>query len=81
VEDARCGVNFHKSFGGDFDRIDVSSPHGSEWVTIEMRVGYDVERVQLQLRSDMAVRDLERALGDYLDMRNRERLEQLKRDS
>lgn len=57
---------FTKSVGGDFDRIDLSSTNDGHWLTIEMRVGYDVERIRMELRSDEAVRDLHYALGRYL---------------
>jgi hypothetical protein len=60
------GDGFRKSLGGDFDRIDVWSLPGSDWLEIEMRVGLDVERVRLTLRSEEAVRDLHYALGRYL---------------
>lgn len=57
---------FHKTISPDFDRIDIITSGESEWLTIEMRVGNDVERVRMQLRSDEAVRDLHYALGRYL---------------
>lgn len=59
-------ISFHKAVGGDFDRIDVSSNAGSDWLTLEMRVGHDVERVMMTLRSTEAVYDLHYALGRYL---------------
>jgi hypothetical protein len=55
-----------KTVGGDFDRIDLSSVRGSDWLKLEMRVGSDVERIVMELRSDEAVRDLHYALGRYL---------------
>ncbi len=59
---------FIKSIGGDFDRIDLSAigGDGSEWLDITMRVGFDVERVTITLRSDEAVRDLHYALSRYI---------------
>jgi hypothetical protein len=57
-----------KSVGGDFDRIDLSTNggHPNSWLEIEMRVGNDVERRSITLRSDEAVRDLHYALGRYI---------------
>ena len=55
-----------KTIGGDFDRIDLSSGMNSDWLKIEMRIGFDVQRVSMTLRSDEAVRDLHYALGRYL---------------
>jgi hypothetical protein len=60
-------MQFNKTVGGDFDRIDISAGGSDEWLTIEMRVGWDVERVRMVLRSTEAVRDLHYALGRYLD--------------
>lgn len=60
-------TQFGKTIGGDFDRIDISGGGSDEWLTIEMRMGLDVKRVQLVLRSTEAVRDLHYALGRYLD--------------
>jgi hypothetical protein len=59
-------ISFHKAVGGDFDRIDISSNAGSDWVTLEMRVGHDVERIRMTLRDTEAVYDLHYALGRYL---------------
>ena len=59
-------MTWSKTVGGDFDRIDLSANTDSEWLTIEMRVGHDVERVCMTLRSPEAVRDLHYALGRYL---------------
>lgn len=56
-----------KSVGGDFDRIDLSASGGeSDWFHVEMRVGHDVRRIRITLRSDEAVRDLHYALGRYI---------------
>jgi hypothetical protein len=57
---------FSKSFGGDFDRIDLTSHRDGQWLIIETRVGSDVERIRMELRSDEAVYDLHYALGRYL---------------
>lgn len=59
---------FHKAIGGDFDRIDIgtSGGHADSWLVIEMRVGNDVERRSITLRTDEAVRDLHYALGRYI---------------
>jgi hypothetical protein len=59
-------TGFTKSIGGDFDRIDLSAISGSDWLTLEMRVGYDAERIRMTLRGDEAVRDLHYALGRYI---------------
>jgi hypothetical protein len=72
-------LNFQKTIGGDFDRIDLTSARGSDWLTLEMRVGHDVERVRMELRGPEAVRDLYYALGRYIA--HLDRAEQLKRDS
>lgn len=66
-------AQFRKSFGGDFDRVDVTSSHDSDWVNIEMRVGYNVSATKIQLRSTDAVRDLHYALGCYLAKVDKER--------
>lgn len=58
---------FQKSVGGDFDRIDIESYSDDDWLRITMRVGHDVERVAITLRSTEAVRDLHYALGRYLE--------------
>lgn len=60
-------INWSKTIGGDFDRIDLAADSLDQWLTIEMRVGNDVERVRMTLRSTEAVRDLQYALGRYLD--------------
>lgn len=57
---------FSKSVCPGFDQIDLQSLENSEWLTITMRVGGDVERVTITIRSDEAVRDLHYALGRYL---------------
>lgn len=57
---------FHKTIGGDFDRIDLDCAGGFDWLTMEMRVGHDAERIRMILRSDEAVRDLHYALGRYI---------------
>ncbi|MEN3145702.1 hypothetical protein ABCW43_00145 [Neorhizobium sp. IRAMC:178] len=57
-------TSWSKTIGGDFDRIVLTGQDGQ--LTLEMRVGYDVERVQVSLRSEEAVRDLHFALGRYL---------------
>jgi len=59
-------ISFHKAVGGDFDRIDISSNAGSDHLTLEMRVGNDVERIRMTLRDTEAVYDLHYALGRYL---------------
>ena len=64
-------ITWSKTIGGDFDRIDVSSDRLSDWLEIEMRVGYDVSRVKMTLRSTEAVRDLHYALGRYLAERDK----------
>ena len=65
----RCGerevIDWSKTICGDFDRIDLVS-HKYNYFQIEMRVGHDVERVRMQLRSEEAIRDLHYALGRYL---------------
>lgn len=72
---------FRKSIGGDFDRIDLDAGghDGSDWLHLVMRVGSDVERVQMTLRSDEAVRDLHYALGRYLAHIETEDAKSLKR--
>ncbi len=60
-------IEWEKSICGDFDRIDITAHRHDDWLRIEMRVGHDVERVHMQLRSTEAVRDLYYALGRYLD--------------
>lgn len=60
------GKDFRKSIGGDFDRIDLEAYSGTDWLNITMRVGYDVDRVTITLRSHEAIRDLHYALGRYL---------------
>ena len=59
-------AGWKKTVGGDFDRIDLTNVAGSDWLTLEMRVGNDVERVRMTLRGDEAVRDLHYALGRYI---------------
>ena len=49
-------AGWKKTVGGDFDRIDLTNVAGSDWLTLEMRVGNDVERVRMTLRGDEAVR-------------------------
>lgn len=53
---------------GDFDRIVLSASGAaeSEWLNIEMHVGFDAEVIRMTLRSDEAVADLHYALGRYL---------------
>jgi hypothetical protein len=71
-------ISFNKSLCGDFDRIDLSSLRDSDWLTIEMRVGYDVERVRMELRSTEAIRDLHYGLGRYLELLDEDRQQRLR---
>jgi len=59
--------DFKKSICGDFDRIDIEASQKSEWLTLTMRVGNDVDRVMMTIRSTEAVRDLHYAIGRYLE--------------
>lgn len=61
-------ISFDKVIGGDFDRVTINTSRSSDWMTIEMRVGWDVERVTMTLRSFEAISDLHYALGRYLDL-------------
>jgi hypothetical protein len=57
-------VAWTKTIGGDFDRIELTAQDG--WLSLEMRVGFDIERIKVTLRNEEAVRDLHFALGRYL---------------
>jgi hypothetical protein len=57
---------FRKTLGDSFDRIELRAERGSDWLTIEMHVGNDVETVRIELRSEEAAHDLHYGIGRYL---------------
>lgn len=49
---------------GDFDRIVLEA--NGDWATLTMHVGYDVEIIRMEFRSDDAMRDLQYVVNEYV---------------
>ncbi len=57
---------FSKTICPGFDEIEVAGSRGSEWLTITQKVGNDVDRQKIVIRSHEAARDLHYALTRYI---------------